>query len=247
MNDLETFFNQHEGRLIHKLMHYFDIYERHFAAFRGRPVNVVEFGVSQGGSLQMWRHYFGPEAKLFGVDINPNCKQFEEPGAQIFIGDQADPEFLAMLARTLPPIDILIDDGGHTMQQQIRTYEALFPLIQPNGIYLCEDVCTSYWPEFGGGYQRPGSFIEYSKGFIDAIHAWHTREPERLNVTEFTRTVRSVHFYDSVVVVEKGAASAPVHKRVGQASFPDYQPPKAPKRGVKAWIKRKLRGQPPPA
>jgi hypothetical protein len=150
-----------------------------------------------------------------------------------------------MLAKTLPPIDILIDDGGHTMEQQIRTYEALFPLIQPNGIYLCEDVCTSYWPEFGGGYRRNGSFIEYSKNFIDAIHAWHTREPARLAVSDFTRTVRSVHFYDSVVVVEKGPASAPVHKRVGKASFPDYQPPKPAKRGVKAWVKRQLRGQKP--
>ncbi|MDH5538259.1 MAG: hypothetical protein OEY03_02535 [Rhizobacter sp.] len=124
MNDLEQFFDQHSGRLIDKWRHYFEIYDRHFSRFRGKPVNIVEFGVSQGGSMQMWRHYFGPEARLFGVDINLNCKQFEEPGVQIFIGDQGDRDFLRSLATTLPPIDILIDDGGHTMQQQIRTFEA---------------------------------------------------------------------------------------------------------------------------
>ena len=143
----------------------------------------------------------------------------------------------------MPPIDILIDDGGHTMEQQIRTFEALFPVIQPHGIYLCEDVCTSYWKEFGGGYKRRGTFIEYSKRFIDSLHAWHSREPQRLGVSDFSRTAKSVHFYDSVVVVEKGPASAPVHKRVGHVSFPDYKPPK---RGVKAWVKRKVLGAPRP-
>ena len=239
MNDLEQFFNRHTGRLIHKLAHYFEIYDRHFSHFRGRAVNVVEFGVSQGGSLQMWKHYFGPDAKLFGVDINPNCKRFEEPGVQIFIGDQGDRDFLSSLAKALPPIDILIDDGGHTMQQQIRTFEALFPIIQPHGIYLCEDLCTSYWREFGGGYRRRGSFIEYSKNFVDALHAWHTRQPQRFNTTDFTRSVRSVHYYDSVVVIEKRPTVAPTHRRVGEASFPDYRPPK---RGVLAWIKRRVRG-----
>lgn len=239
MNDLEQFFNQHTGRLIHKWRHYFEIYDRHFSRFRGQPVNIVEFGVSQGGSMQMWRHYFGPSARLFGVDINPNCKQFEEPGVQIFIGDQGDRAFLRSLAATLPPIDILIDDGGHTMQQQIRTFEALFPLVAPTGVYLCEDLHTSYWREFGGGVRRRGTFIEYSKNFIDALHAWHSREPRRLGVTDFTRSVDSVHYYDSVVVIEKRPMTEPTHHRVGTAAFADYVPPKT---GMLAWIKRRVRG-----
>ena len=114
MNDLERFFKQHHGRLIHKWLHYFEIYDRHFARFRGGSVNILEFGVSQGGSLQMWRDDFGQQAQLFGVDINPNCKQFEEAGVRIFIGDQQDRAFLRSLARALPRIDILIDDGAAT-------------------------------------------------------------------------------------------------------------------------------------
>ena len=157
---------------------------------------------------------------------------------QIFIGDQGDREFLRSLAETLPTIDILIDDGGHTMQQQIRTFEALFPRVAPNGVYLCEDLHTSYWREFGGGYRRRGSFIEYSKGFIDALHAWHSREPQRLRVSDFTRSVHSVHYYDSVVVVEKRTMGPPTHHRVGEAAFADYQPPKT---GVLASIKRRVR------
>lgn len=238
MNDLEKFFNQHTGRLIHKWDHYFEIYDRHFSRFRGKPITIVEFGVSQGGSIKMWQDYFGPQAKIVGVDINPNCKQFEESGVKILIGDQGDREFLRTVAAQVPSIDILIDDGGHTMQQQIATYEELFPSVAANGVYLCEDMHTSYWRRFGGGYRRRTSFIEYTKNFIDGINAWHSREPGRLAVTDFTRTAHSVHFYDSIVVVEKRTMTAPTHRRVGTALFPDYD---APDVGVVGWVKRQVR------
>ena len=104
-NDLDTFFQQHDGALVHKWHHYFEIYDRHFSRFRGKPITVLEIGVSQGGSLQMWRDYFGKQIQLIGVDINPNCQQLEEPGVRIVIGDQQDRNFLRELAKTLPQVD----------------------------------------------------------------------------------------------------------------------------------------------
>jgi hypothetical protein len=223
MNDLEVFFNQHSDRLIDKWNHYFPIYDRHFSRFRGQAVNIVEFGVSQGGSLQMWRDYFGPQATIWGVDINPNCKRFEESNTKVIIGDQEDRSFLREFAKTLPPIDILIDDGGHTMRQQINTFEELFGKVQSNGVYLIEDLHTSYWKKWGGGYKKSGTFIEYSKNFIDQLNAWHSRQPNKFKVTEFTRTVASAHYYDSVLVLEKKPMSEPTRDRKGNASFPDYE------------------------
>ena len=82
LNPLERYFEAHKGRRIHKWMHYFDIYDRHFSKFRGRPVVVLEFGVQYGGSAQMWREYFGPDAKIYGVDIDPRCQHWEEPGSR---------------------------------------------------------------------------------------------------------------------------------------------------------------------
>ena len=125
MNDLEAYFFANTGNLIHKWRHYFEIYDRHFSRFRGKPINVLEIGVGQGGSLQMWKEYFGPSARIFGIDINPNCKAVEEDRIRIFIGDQEDQAFLAASADKIGRIDILIDDGGHTMQQQINTFEEL--------------------------------------------------------------------------------------------------------------------------
>lgn len=238
MNDLEAFFRRHTGRRLHKWMHYFEIYDRHFAAFRGRAPVVLEFGVSQGGSLQMWKEYFGPGVRLFGVDINPECRRFEEDDVRILIGDQGDRDFLRTLAKTLPPIDILIDDGGHTMEQQIATFEELYAHVQPHGVYLCEDLHTSYWHRWGGGYKKRGSFIEYSKNWIDALHAWHTREPRRLPVSDFTRSAHSVHYYDSIVVVEKRPMTPPTNEATGETLFPDYA---GPPRGVVERVQRALK------
>jgi hypothetical protein len=226
MNDLERYFNQNTGRLIHKWKHYFDVYDRHFARFRGKAPVIVEFGVSQGGSLQMWRDYFGPGTRYFGVDINPDCRQFEEDGVRIFIGDQGDRAFLRQVAREVPAVDILIDDGGHTMQQQICTFEELFPRVADHGVYLCEDMHTSYWRKWGGGYRRRGSFIEYAKGLVDGLNAWHSEEKDRFDVTPFTRSAHSMHFYDSVLVIEKRPVEPPTHERRGQQLFADYVEPK---------------------
>jgi cephalosporin hydroxylase len=230
MNDLEKYFDENTGNAIDKWKHYFDIYDRYFSRYRGKEIHFVEFGVWHGGSLQMWKNYFGPKAKIYGVDINPACKQLEEDQVQIFIGDQADKNFLKSLSDAIPKIDILLDDGGHTMEQQINTFEALYHRIDPNGIYMCEDMHTSYWRRWGGGYRNRDSFVEYTKNFIDHIHAWHSEDKERFKVNDFTRTAYSLHFYDSILVVEKKPMEEPSHRMTGNERVPMFKPPKKKKK-----------------
>jgi hypothetical protein len=234
MNVLENYFNTHKGRLIHKWKHYFEVYDRHFHPYRNKKPVILEIGVSQGGSLQMWKDYFGPGAVIYGVDINPICKNFEEDNINIFIGSQEDRSFLRELKSKIPPIDILIDDGGHTMMQQKVTFEELFDHVKPDGIYLCEDMHTSYWYKFGGGYRRRGTFIEYSKKFIDQLHSWHSRQSS-FKITEFTKSVFSLHYYDSILVIEKRPMQAPINMQSGTHSFEDKAPvlPPLKKTGVK--------------
>jgi len=239
MNDLEKYFTENTGRLIHKWQHYFEIYDRHFARFRNTDVCVLEFGVAQGGSLQMWKEYFGAKAKIIGVDINPHCKKFEEERIEIFIGDQEDRTFLKSLAKAIPRIDVLIDDGGHTMKQQINTFEELFAHIDVNGVYLCEDMHTAYWRSYGGGHRRSGSFIEYTKNFIDYINAWHS-EQRSLRVTEFTKAVHSLHYYDSILAIEKRKMDKPFHHKTGSPSIPDYKGPTSLTLAMKLWLKQEL-------
>ena len=208
-NPLAAYFFANPGRLIQKWHHYFEIYHRHFQSLRGRSPVVLEIGVFHGGSLQMWRHYFGPGARIVGIDIDPRCRRFEEPGIEILIGDQEDRAFLADVKRRVPHIDIVIDDGGHAMRQQIVSFEELYPHLQPNGVYLCEDIHTSVAPLFDGGYRRAGTFLEYAKGLVDQLYAWYSFEPDRFAVDDFTRSTFALHFYDSVLVVEKRPMQAP--------------------------------------
>src|SRR6202022_707195 len=113
-NSLREIFDNHSARQIHKLSHYFEIYERYFSKYIDKEVVILEIGISHGGSLQMWRKYFGKKAKIFAVDINPECKKLEEENIKIFIGSQEDKYFLSKIVKEMPSPDIIIDDGGHT-------------------------------------------------------------------------------------------------------------------------------------
>ena len=215
---LAEYFHHNPGRLIDKWHHYFEIYHRHFAQFRRQSPVVVEIGVFHGGSLQMWRSYFGPGARIVGIDINPACRQFEDDATTIMIGDQADRGFLAEVRARFPRVDIVIDDGGHTMVQQTTTFEELYPHLQPHGVYLCEDVDTSYSPDFGGGLRREGTFVEFSKTLIDRLHAWVTTQPGQ-ELDRFAYTTLGLHFYENVVVVEKRPIDPPRRSQTGRPSF----------------------------
>jgi len=205
MNALETYFFNNKDRVMFKSGHYLEIYDKYFERFRGTDVHIMEIGVADGGSLQMWKSYFGPRAKVYGVDINPYCKQVEERQIEVYIGDQTDKTFIKSLIDDVPQIDILIDDGGHKMDQQIDTFKVMFPHISENGIYVCEDLHTSYSKSHGGGYRNKKTFIEYSKNYVDCIQSCLSEDliQKKLSVSYFNKSVHSVCWYDGMVVIEK--------------------------------------------
>lgn len=220
-NPLLKYFKQNKGRQIYKWLHYLDIYDQHFKQYRGKRVTIVEFGVLHGGSLQMWKKYFGRKARIIGVDIEPRCKELEEKRIEIFIGDQADRKFLQKLQREVGPIDIIIDDGGHVMKQQITTFEEMWPALKNGGKYVVEDLHTSYWKTYGGGYKKPGTFIEFAKDLIDQINAWQSqgrKTTKLLKVGTYTKTIRAIHAYTSLIVFDKDKITKPYDEQTGTAS-----------------------------
>ena len=195
----------------HKWLHYLPIYHRHFDIYRKqKSVRILEIGIQNGGSLDLWNEYFGKDnCEIVGVDIDPKCASLAGGNITIHIGDQENKYFLMELL-DLPPFDIIIDDGGHTMAQQINTFEMLFGHVKPGGIYLCEDLHTSYWPQFGGG-DHPGTFINYSKRFIDMINGYHHKFTQINNIT---KTCSGIHYYDSMIFMDKAPKliESPQHK-----------------------------------
>ncbi|TFV87770.1 class I SAM-dependent methyltransferase [Blastococcus sp. CT_GayMR16] len=214
------YFSSHRaGRVLDKWVHYFPVYSRHFAPFRGRPVRILEIGIYRGGSLDMWQWYFGSQVTLVGVDIDEDARAASDPRHVVEIGDQTDADFLRRVAGQHGPFDIIIDDGGHEMQQQIVTTETLFPLLADGGVFLVEDTHTSYWESYEGGRNRAGTFMEWAKNRLDDVNGFH--QPGEVDPV-WTGQLDSVHVYDSIVVLDKKTRFAPFAEQVGHAEFLMY-------------------------
>jgi hypothetical protein len=198
------------NRTLFKMEHYLEIYDDLLAPWQGRDISFLEIGVYKGGSIPMWQGFLGQGAKLAFLDIDPACKALELPGTKVEIGDQANPDFLGRVAHAHGPFDLIVDDGGHKMDQQITSFLNLWPHLRDRGLYIVEDTHTSYWPGFGGGYQAPGSFIEMAKSLIDRMHSWYTEDDKGFPLHPLAREIGGIRFYDSLVVIEKRLKEAPV-------------------------------------
>ena len=221
---LRTIARTHSGSRFTKWAHYFDIYEEHFSGLLKRrqargvqgPLRVLEIGVWPGGSLELWRNYFGEEAVIFGVEINPEHLQLSDDVAQVRIGSQSDPSFLEKVVDEMGGVDIVIDDGSHIADDVLSSLRTLFPKLSSPGIYIIEDLHTSYWKHWGGGFLRKGSAIEVSKELIDLLHAPYNRQirtPHWLGISR--DELRGAHFYDSILVLEKDRMTYPAKIHAG--------------------------------
>jgi hypothetical protein len=207
-NDLEKYFDAVEsGPGIWKWRHYFEIYDRHFKKFRNKEVNILEIGVYSGGSLGMWKAYFGPRCRIYGVDIEESCKVYEGDGIEVFIGDQADRAFWRRFKEKVPNLDIIVDDGGHQVSQQVATLEEMLPHLRPDGVYLCEDV--------HGTFNR---FNFYVSGLSCKLNERRLAD----ETSAFQSAVHSIHMYPFVVVIER--RNAPIAEFVAPKHGTQWQP-----------------------
>lgn len=195
-------FLDNQGRQIHKNLHYFPIYERHFQRYVGRPLLFLEIGAGRGGSAQMWRRYFGPFCKIVCLDVRPECAAYEDQQISVRIGDQSDSAFLEDVLAEFGTPDIVLDDGSHMMSHVQASFDFLYPRVSSSGVYFVEDLHTAYWPQYEGGLRRKGTFWENCKELTDELNWRYTSGV--LPETPFARTTISMHFYDSIVVFERG-------------------------------------------
>lgn len=211
-NVLRIYFDSHkQGRGIWKWNHYFDIYDRYFKKFVGREVHILEIGVYSGGSLDMWRHYFGKKCHVYGVDLEKACKVYENNYTKIFIGDQKNRKFWQLFKSKVPRIDIVVDDGGHETNQQIATLEELIPHLSPGGVYLCEDInCTN------------NAFTSYLHGLVRNLNEENGKPLKGVQPTPFQSWVKSIHFYPCVTVIEK--ADRPIKRFISMKHGTEWQP-----------------------
>lgn len=180
---------------------YFQVYEELLAPYRGQAITFVEVGVLNGGSLFMWRDYFGPQARIIGVDLNPGAKKWEADGFEIWIGSQSSPAFWQDFFSAVGPIDVLLDDGGHTNDQQIVTCHHSFSQVRDGGLVIIEDTHASYMRAFGN--PSPYSFMNYVAFLSAEIHrrfpALHGLSKESFIAHSPAANIYAIDIYESIV------------------------------------------------
>lgn len=189
---------------------YTSVYSQYFGRLKNKPVRLLEIGICKGRSVELWEEYF-PHGELYFIDITYDFLEVFPVRSTFYLADQEKPEDLARVVRDSGgEFDIIIDDGGHTMNQQIVSFRELFPHLKSGGIYIVEDLHTSYWPMYGGG-DGPNTTLAYLKRLIDDVNAVgaRTKKASHLNLdpslelTPYQKEILSIHFYDSVAVILK--------------------------------------------
>jgi hypothetical protein len=208
---LARLFFEHDGKLTDKWEQYIGIYQgemdRVIAA--GKPVRLLEIGVQNGGSLEVWSKFLPHGSAIIGIDIDPAVGDLEFAGnVRAFVADVNDMEKVEASIGT-EPLDIIIDDGSHTSPDIIFTFKHLFPKLAPGGKYFVEDLHCSYWKSHQGGFRLRSSSIEYFKDIVDALNVDHFEANDcisveaKIEMADLGRQIARITFYDSVVVIEK--------------------------------------------
>jgi SAM-dependent methyltransferase len=199
---------------------YLKKYEKYLPFDRRDKIRILEIGVFNGASLKTWAEYFY-NSQVIGLDINQECKALEEGPINIEIGSQSDVNFINWIFEKYKNFDLVIDDGSHLNEDVIFSFSKIFPRLNPGGIYIVEDTCTSYWEEYGGGLMKDSSMIEYFKKRIDESNffgakiknsdiGYHLRKD--FNLIEQFKTeknyllgmeIESINFLNSMIIITK--------------------------------------------
>ena len=184
-------------------MKYFELYEIFLNKYQNSNIKILEIGVFNGDSLKIWREYF-TNAIICGFDIDD--KKISIPGVDILIGDQTDPIFLSSLLNKYKNFDIIIDDGSHVSKHIIKSFDFLFNYLNLGGLYIIEDLQTSYFPRYGGSrvnLNKKNTSINFIKKLLDSVNYENYDRPF-YKKNKYDGLIKSVNMYQNIAFIEKG-------------------------------------------
>ncbi|ASY28274.1 methyltransferase [Candidatus Planktophila limnetica] len=227
-NRLQNLCDEHIGKVSDKWESYIDIYDELFQEIYGSVESILEIGIQNGGSLEIWSSYFPVARKIFGIDINPKCKllKFKDERIKVFVGDANTREMVNMISEGSTFFDIIIDDGSHVSSDIIRTFALYFPKLKSGGTYIIEDLHASYWESHQGALNYNFSSIEFLKKLVDVVNFSHwgtDMSPSEILQSfinlynldlepDLLLSIGSVYFQDSICVITK---SSPAENPLG--------------------------------
>jgi hypothetical protein len=218
MSTLDRIAKSHGTDKSSEIHNYCVKYEKYLPFNRYDNLNILEIGVLDGKSLLTWKEYYY-NSHILGIDINPDCKKFEESRISVEIGSQSDSIFLSQISFKYGPFDMILDDGSHMNNHQIFSFQQLWGHVKSGGVYVIEDVGCSYWDDYGGGYLNEKSTIEYFKRITDDVNFRGLMNYSSLNVharredwlTDLSKQVQpgcmtdveSINFLNGIIIITK--------------------------------------------
>lgn len=214
-------FYTHDGKLSDKWASTIRNYESNFEHYTERPVRILEIGIQNGGSLEVWAKYFPNAAAIVGCDINDDCRKlvYDDPRISVVVGDANDSQIFDAITTISNEFDIIIDDGSHASADIIKSFAKYFPIVAQGGIYIAEDLHCSYWEEYDGGLEHPGSSLSFFRRLTDILNweHWGDCVSAKTALSFFSGTygcdfedhdlcrIVKIGFVNSAVFVHKGA------------------------------------------
>lgn len=213
----------HTGKVSDKWSSYLDYYDRSLSDLRNMPIRMLEIGVQNGGSLEIWGKFFKEAEMLVGCDIDSTCNllNYDDERISLVIGDICKSETIAEIFSKSDSFDLIIDDGSHTSSDIITTFLQLFPKVSDGGQYIIEDLHCSYWEKYEGGLYDPRSSISFLKKLIDLINVEHwgiEKTVEQFisifknhtnidNIQSLYEEIESIEFVNSICKIQKRTKS----------------------------------------
>lgn len=222
MKSFSQLYFDNTHKVAHKWSAYLSQYDRIFSSKRNLPIKLLEIGVQNGGSLEIFSEYFFNAQKIIGIDINPNCRnlKFNNSVISVIVGDVNSNSIKSTLLSSSDGFDFIIDDGSHISGDIIKSFCFYFKNLNEDGIYIVEDLHCSYWKEFNGGLYFPYSSVSFFKKIIDVLNSEHWGIEKDLEnfLNGFTniygveldwlvlKQIHSIEFLNSMCIIRKKGA-----------------------------------------
>lgn len=229
MKTLIDLYNEHTGKVSDKWALYLSEYDRLFTPYRDAPISMLEIGIQNGGSLEIWSQYFSNAEKFVGCDINPDCQNlsYQDSRISVVVGDATQQETQSKIFEKCKTYDLIIEDGSHTSSDIVKTFAKYFDAVKDGGLFIAEDLHCSYWKEYEGGIFHPYSSINFFKLLADFVNHEHWgvirprselikgfKEKYKIDIAEHVlEKIHSVEFLNSICIVRKSSSST-LGKRV---------------------------------
>jgi hypothetical protein len=206
------------GKVSDKWSSYLAYYDKLFLEKRNDPINLLEIGIQNGGSLETWAKYFNNAQNIIGCDIDENCHQltYDDPRIKLIVADCNSLYTYQQITKHCRDLDIVIDDGSHRSVDIINSFVTYFEIMKPGGVYVVEDTHTLYWQDWGGELTNGLNAYIFFKKLIDVVnHQFWEKEmllekymsdffhPSRVPSFITDGWIESVEFRNSIITIRK--------------------------------------------